>query len=293
LAFSPAGELHYTTSSNAVYKLVDGTPQRVVQDEEFLEGLAFDADGYLYVANGWRGVVLLFDPEYNKVEDPFAFSNLSGPIDLVFGRDATGAMTSRLFAATPGWGPRIDPQYAGGIVEMNPAGMRAPGWRIGTDLLRIARTSLDTAVVGAEYADTLHLASAAGSVTWSVVADSLPPGITLVTTSGILAGVPEVAGEFSFGVKAESGGEFGFARFALTVREPQLTTDDVVDAILGAPGLMTPELEAFLDLQGNRNGIFDVGDVRAFLQAKGIVLEEAARATSANELVRKVPNETR
>ncbi len=293
LAFSPAGELHYTTSFNAVYKLVDGTPQLVVQDGEYLEGLAFDVDGYLYVANGWRGAVMLFDPQYNKVADPFAFSNLSGPIDLVFGRDATGEMTSRLFAATPGWGPPIDPQYAGGIVEMNPAGMRAPGWRIGTDLLRIVRTSLDTAVVGAAYADTLHLGTASGPVTWSVIADSLPPGITLGASSGILAGVPEVAGEFSFGVMAESGGEFGFARFALTVREPQLTTDDVVEAILGAPGLMTPELEAFLDLQGNRNGVFDVGDVRAFLQAKGVVLEQAAQAPSANELVRKVPNETR
>ncbi|UCG88747.1 MAG: hypothetical protein JSW71_09505 [Gemmatimonadota bacterium] len=293
LAFSPAGELHYTTSFNAVYKLVEGTPQRVVQDQEYLEGLAFDEDGYIYVANGWRGLILLFDPQYNKVEDPFAFSNLSGPIDLVFGRDATGAMTSRLFAATPGWGPPIDPQYAGGIAEMNPAGIRAPGWRIGTDLLRIARTSLDTAVVGAAYADTLHLESASEPVTWSVIADSLPPRITLGASNGTLAGVPEVAGEFNFGIMAESGGEFGFARFTLSVREPQLTTDDAVEAILGAPGLLTPELEAFLDLQGNRNGTFDVGDVRAFLWAKGVLLEQAAQATTAIELVRKVPNETR
>jgi len=291
LAFSPAGELHYTSHYNAVYKLANGTPLRVIQDVGELQGLAFDEDGYLYVANGSAGAIILFDPQYNRVADPFAFSNLSGPIDLVFGRDASGAMTSRLFAANLGWMVAIDQQYVGGIVEMNPAGMRAPGLRIGTDLLRIAHAVLDSARVGFGYADTLRLASAGGSASWSVVADELPPGITLNASTGVLSGVPEQAGDFTFGVRAQSGGDVGFARFKIVVSEPQLTTDDVIDAILGAPGLLTSELERFLDLKGNRNGMFDVGDVRAFLRSHGVIPADEA-AEILNQIVRKVPNDT-
>src|SRR2546426_2610204 len=92
-----------------------------------MESLAFDRDGYLYVANG-SGTVAMYSPAHAVVYDPFARTNFASgyTMALVFGRDAGGAMTSRLFATNP---------LAGAMLQMNPAGMRAPWWRIGVGLL--------------------------------------------------------------------------------------------------------------------------------------------------------------
>ncbi len=126
LAFSPAGELHFSNGSDAVYKLIGGQPQLFIQAPSFLEALAFDVDGNLYVANGFLGNVILYAADGSAVDDPFAFTNLGGPINLAFGRDGDGTTNARLFAANQGF--NLSPPFAGGIVEMNPAGIRAPGW---------------------------------------------------------------------------------------------------------------------------------------------------------------------
>jgi len=115
------------------------------------------------------------------VSDPFAGSNLGGPTSLVFGRDGAGAMTSRLLATNYGY--NLQAPYVGSIVEMNPAGIRAPGSRIGIDAVDVAIT-----------AAAAHL--------------------------------------------------LGGAQVA-------------------------PEAQHFLDVQGNNNGRYDVGDFRAYLRSKG------------------------
>lgn len=266
LAFSPAGALHYT-AFDTVYKIVNGIPQVVVTTDPFIEGIAFDRDGYLYVANGFEGKVLLFDPAYQLVEDPLARTNLGGPINLVFGRDTDGTTTARLFAANFGFG--LNPPFAGGLVEMNPTGIRAPGWRVGIDLLRIQPAELTAGTVGAEYSETLSAEAAPAAVAWSVLSGLLPPGVELGAARGVISGIPEDQGEFAFTVKAESGDRFGFGNFVIVVSNPEVTVSAAADAILGVPGALTPELERFLDLQGNGNGFYDIGDFRAHLQAGG------------------------
>lgn len=130
LAFSPAGALYASNSYDGIFRISTGGPSLELTVEPYIEGLAFDADGFLYVANGYVGEVLLFNPSLQPVGDVFARTNLGGPINLVFGRTSTGAMTSRLFAANAGY--NLAPPFAGGIVEMNPAAMRAAGFPIGT-----------------------------------------------------------------------------------------------------------------------------------------------------------------
>ena len=181
LAFSPAGVLHMSNSNDRVYKIDGGAPQLVISGALYLEGIAFDRDGYLYVANGYLGTVQLYSPTYELVSDPFAGSNLGGPTSLVFGRDGTGAMTSRLLATNYGY--NLQPPYVGSIVEMNPAGMRAPGSRIGID-------AVDVAINAA------------------------------------------------------------------------------ADHLLGG-AQVAPAAQHFLDVQGNNNGRYDVGDFRAYLRSKG------------------------
>lgn len=129
LKFSPSGVLHFSDGSGTVYKLPDSlsSKQAVISANPYLEGLAFDRDGFLYVANGYRGEVALYDTLYAVAASPFARFNLGGPIDLVFGREATGAPNSRLFASNGGFG--LSRPWAGGVVEMNPTGVRATGFQ--------------------------------------------------------------------------------------------------------------------------------------------------------------------
>lgn len=126
LAFSPTGELHFSNGFDAVYKLIAGQPQLLIEAPPYLEALAFDVDGNLYVANGYLGEVILYAADGSAIDEPFAFSNLGGPINLAFGRDSDGTTNARLFAANQGF--NLSPPFAGGIVEMNPAGIGARGW---------------------------------------------------------------------------------------------------------------------------------------------------------------------
>ncbi len=273
LAFSPAGELHFTkvvdaSTTDAVYRLDPANmPQMVIQAPAFIEGMAFDEDGYLYLANGFLGKVLLYDPSYQLVNDPFAISNMGGPLNIVFGRDGSGAMTSRLFVSNFGFGGW--PPFAGSIVEMNPAGVRAPGWRIGTDFLRIAQTSLPDGVIGAPYTETLTVQNPAGPVTWTFVSGSLPTGLTFDTQTGTISGIPEWEEELSFTIRVDDGVSFGVRTFTILVAPPALTITQAADGLLGVSSALTADLERFLDLQGNRNGSYDVGDFRAYLRAQG------------------------
>ena len=48
---------------------------------------------------------------------------------------------------------------------------------------------------------------------------------------------------------------------------PVIRIDDVVSAALGVADVLSPEAKAFLDSQGNHNGVLDIGDVRAYLRS--------------------------
>jgi streptogramin lyase len=277
LAFSPAGDLYLSDGVAAIYKIVSGVPQLASQALPFLEGLAFDKDGYLYVANGFLGRVILLDPSLQVVNDPFARRHLGGPTQLAFLRDGAGAMTSRLLADNLGY--NLTPPYLGGIVEMNPIAMRAVGFRVGIDLLRIANAAVKNGVVGTDYADTLRLVAAPGPATWSLVSGALPPGLAL-SVEGVITGIPEQAGAFTFGVRVDAASQFGGKSFTVTVTSPTVAIDAASQHLLGGAQLDLT-LQRFLDLQGNKNGRFDVGDFRAFLRANGQLPTTAVARTEA------------
>lgn len=267
LAFSPAGELHFTTY-DAIYKVVGAAAVQVASVPLYAEALAFDADGYLYVANGYLGTVTLYSPSYQAVGAVFARTNLGGPIALAFGRSASGAMTARLFASNGGY--NLSPPYDGSIVEMNPAGVRALGFRVGADLLRVTPLALRAGMVGADYADTVRVQDGTGTPQFSVGNGTLPPGLRLDATTGALSGIPSDSGAYRFSIRVDRGGRLGVRSYALAVINPSVTTADAVNHLLGA-NVLTLALERYMDLQGNRNGRYDVGDLRAYLQVRGLV----------------------
>lgn len=59
----------------------------------------------------------------------------------------------------------------------------------------------NTAKLGVQYSDSV---SASNAVTYSVVSGTLPPGITLNTTNGVISGIPTAAGSYSFTVRASN-----------------------------------------------------------------------------------------
>lgn len=257
LAFSPAGELYFSNAFD-IYRLVGGQPQFFTSGPPFLEGFAFDVAGNLYVANELRSRVILYAANGSVTADPFAFSNLSSPPNVAFGRRADGTTSARLFAA----------DFANGtIVEMNPAGISQPGWPV-PSVLAFAKAALRAGVMGATYADTVTLVEAGLTATWSLTSGQLPRGVSLGAATGILTGVPEAAGTFNFRIRAEAGPRSGERNYAITVTEPPVTVGNVADGLLGVPGVLSADEVRYLDLLGNRNGRFDVGDFRAFVLSR-------------------------
>lgn len=134
-------------------------------------------------------------------------------------------------------------------------------------------------VMGSPYADTLR---ASGDVArWRVTSGALPPGLVLDTVVGVLSGVPTQAGVFEFTVQGSSPWTSSTRTFTLVIGTPAIVAADVIDMLLGSRAALTDEQLRYLDLIGNRNGRFDIGDVRAWLRLTGTAARAPARVTGA------------
>jgi M6 family metalloprotease-like protein len=133
--------------------------------------------------------------------------------------------------------------------------------------------TLDNAVMGANYADTLSAAGGLGSYTWSLIGGTLPTGMSLDEATGVISGIPRVDGSFDISVEAVSAALSDQEDLTLTVTRPTLALVDVVDHLLGVSRTLTNDEERFLDIIGNANSRFDVGDFRAYLQESGLAAD--------------------
>ena len=91
--------------------------------------------------------------------------------------------------------------------------------------------------------------------------------------------VPRSGEGYRDGAPFTGGGLYELARSAVRApgwplgRQGQtvtVSTADVASALLGGDSL-TPDVAQYLDSQGNHNGVLDVGDLRAYLRARGQV----------------------
>jgi len=82
-----------------------------------------------------------------------------------------------------------------------------------------------------------------------------------------------VDGSFSLTFRAESGAISDQSTVALTVTRPNLLLDNVVNQLLSPVAVLSADELRFLDLIGNDNGSFDIGDFRAYLQDSGLVAD--------------------
>lgn len=86
--------------------------------------------------------------------------------------------------------------------------------------LDILDTTLPDGVTNKPYSKTLTPAGGTGSITWAVTSGSLPNGITLNASTGVLSGSPTLAGTYSFTITAtDSLGSTDSQAFTLTVAD--------------------------------------------------------------------------
>jgi hypothetical protein len=99
----------------------------------------------------------------------------------------------------------------------------------------ITTSSLPAAPVGAAYSQVLTATGGDGTFTWALAGGALPPGLSLNTVLGAVFGTPTTAGNFSFTIQVESGGQSAARQLSIVVTggAPVITTTSLPSAIVG------------------------------------------------------------
>ena len=86
--------------------------------------------------------------------------------------------------------------------------------------LAVTSSSLAAGTVGSNYSATLQATGGTSPYKWTVTTGSLPAGLTLAASTGVISGKPTTSGNFSFGVTAKDSSttvQSATATIALTV----------------------------------------------------------------------------
>jgi immune inhibitor A len=103
--------------------------------------------------------------------------------------------------------------------------------------------------------------------------DPVPAGLTINSTSGVMTGVPEEDGDFTLIYEARSGALSDTDTLYVSISRPSLTLESVINHLISPVATLTPDEARYVDIIGNNDGTFDVGDFRAFLQDAGIIAD--------------------
>ncbi len=107
--------------------------------------------------------------------------------------------------------------------------------------LSISTTSLPAAAAGVTYLADLTATGGVAPYTWSLAQGSLPPGLTLQSSSGIISGTPTSQGNFTFTVAVEDESptrQTETQSYTISVGPPTplaIATTALLDATVGTP----------------------------------------------------------
>jgi hypothetical protein len=94
-------------------------------------------------------------------------------------------------------------------------------------------STLPNGQAGVAYSQTISV-SPAGSYTFSLALGSMPSGLTLNPTTGVISGFPLTTGNYTFVVKAlGAGGCFGTQLYTLTIACPTIVVNPSVPLAAG------------------------------------------------------------
>jgi len=126
-------------------------------------------------------------------------------------------------------------------------------------------------IMGVPYQDTVRLVGGTGTYVFAQLSGTLPPGLQL-TPGGVFIGTPAKDSSYTFTVRAISGQQFLDLPLRIAVTAPTLALNSVVGQLLSGGAQLTANEISYLDLLGNHNGQFDVGDFTAWLDKTGTVV---------------------
>ncbi len=94
--------------------------------------------------------------------------------------------------------------------------------------LSITTASLPNTVAGAAYNQSIALSGGSGLIDWTISVGSLPTGLSLHPTSGVISGIATVTGGFTFTVQAtvNASGCFVTKQFSITVGCQTITVNE-------------------------------------------------------------------
>jgi hypothetical protein len=148
--------------------------------------------------------------------------------------------------------------------------------------LAVMDTTLRSGVMGASYADTLRISGGNGSYFFQVDTltgpGHLPEGLQLAPTSGQISGVPARDSTYSFLVRVTSGAQTLWLPLRIVVTQPSLVRTNVINQLTRGGLYLTAAERTYLDLLGNRNGTYDLGDFVAWLDETGTAMTAAEMA---------------
>jgi hypothetical protein len=105
-----------------------------------------------------------------------------------------------------------------------------------SNTLVITTTTLPGATMGTAYSQTLASTGGTTPLSWSITVGSLPAGLTLTASTGVIAGTPTTAGTSNFTVRVTDANSF-FDDQALAIvvsAAPIVTTATLPGATVGA-----------------------------------------------------------
>ena len=142
-------------------------------------------------------------------------------------------------------------------VQVQSAGLTGTGTvslTVAAGAVIITTSYLPAAQVGAPYATTLTATGGDGvSYTWSLVAGTLPAGLTLAAGTGVLSGTPTTAVTAALTLQATSGGRSGTKELLLTVMPASSPGYDI--SLVYQTSLSSAHLAAFESARSRWEGI--------------------------------------
>jgi M6 family metalloprotease-like protein len=134
--------------------------------------------------------------------------------------------------------------------------------------LSVSGQAPSQAVMGAPYTHSFAADGGTPTTAWTLALGTLPQGLRL-WGDGVLSGTPTEIGTFTFTVRVTSGSQTATRQVQLEVAAPALVATDVVSHLTGVGHPLSVDDITYLDLVGNRNGRFDVGDFLAWIEETG------------------------
>ncbi|MBL8113854.1 MAG: IPTL-CTERM sorting domain-containing protein [Acidobacteria bacterium] len=105
----------------------------------------------------------------------------------------------------------------------------------------VSPAALPNGSVGTPYSQTISATGGAAPYTFTLISGSLPPGLTLAPSTGLLSGTPTTTGSFTFTVRATDANNcFGSQVYTIVINAPACPT------ILVSPATLPPAVAGSL-----------------------------------------------